>query len=66
MFDHDLDQSLVILFGLLGAMFILPFVMAWLEQSLDVSSKVTKATRGSWISAPWSAVSQRLAQRRRR
>ena len=35
MFDHDLDQSLLILVLPILVVFALPFVMDWLEESLD-------------------------------
>lgn len=61
MFDHDLDQTLLVLLGPLGVLFLFPFAMAWLERSLDSPSS---KRLHSW--APWMVLGRVPAQRRRR
>lgn len=53
-FDHDLDQSLLVLLLPLLALFALPFAMAWLEESLE--------TRPWGPSRAWAAVEAACAE----
>ena len=61
MFDHDLDQTLLIVFGPLDVLFLFPVVMAWLEESIN--SRSSKRLR-SW--AQWMAFSRVLIRGRHR
>lgn len=59
MFDHDLDQTLLILFGVLAVMFLFPFAMAWLEDSLAAPSPMRSLMRSAL-----TTVSRTFAKRR--
>ena len=61
MFDHDLDQTLLLLFGVLAVTFLFPFAMAWLEDSLATPSPMRSVMR-----AVLTTISRAFAKRKHR
>lgn len=54
MFDHDTDQSLLLILAVLAVFFALPFVMAWLEATLPDASRPGSRHTPGWVTV-WNA-----------
>ena len=60
---HDLDHSLELIGGVIALLFVLPFLLAWLEDSLHERPGVNRHTRWPslkpYLPARWSGRGRR-------